>query len=216
VATEFLDRNADAISAGEGVDAVLIATPDRAIDEVAARIAPTAAVVLHCSGVTGLASVAMHERHGSIHPLMALPDPQIGAERLASGGWFAVAGDPLATELVEVLGGRHFEVASDHRAAYHAAAAISANHLVALLGQVERIAAQVGVPPQAFFDMAQSSLDDVMSNGAVAALTGPAARGDVDTLDAHRAALPEEEQALYDALAAAATALAATPPAGWP
>lgn len=140
---------------------------------------------------------------------MALPTVEVGAARLASGGWFAVAGHALASELVDVLAGRRFEVSDEHRAAYHAAAAVSANHLVALLAQVERLAAHVGVPTQAFFDLAQGSFDDVVAHGAEAALTGPAARGDVDTLEAHRQALPASERELYDALARAAADLAA-------
>lgn len=164
--------------------------------------------MLHCSGVSGLEVLATHERIGSLHPLMALPDPETGSARLRDHGWFAVAGDPIATELVEALGGRAFQVADDDRALYHATAVVSANHVVALLGQVERLADQVGVPVQAFFDMARASFDDVEAQGAAAALTGPAARGDQATLDAHRRALPDTERALYDALAAAAATLA--------
>lgn len=165
--------------------------------------------MLHCSGATGLDVLSGHGRHGSIHPLMALPDVEVGAERLASGGWFAVAGHSITTDLVDVLAGRRFEVSDDQRPLYHAAAAVGANHLVALLGQVERLAAQAGVPVQALLALAQASLDDVWDMGATAALTGPAARGDLDTLEAHRQALPPAERALYDALAQAATDLAA-------
>ena len=195
-------------AAAEGVDAVLIATPDSVIADVAAAIAPGGAVVLHCSGATGLEPLAMHARRGSIHPLMALPSPETGADRLRSGGWFAVAGDDFAESLVSVLGGRSFPVADESRALYHAAAAVSANHLVALLGQVERLAAAAGVPVDAYFDLARGSFDDVVAQGAVASLTGPAARGDEETLAAHRTALPADELALYDALAAAAQQLA--------
>ena len=191
---------------------LLIATPDRSIAEVAAAVTPGDAVVLHCSGATGLAPMTHHVRHGSIHPLMALPSAEIGAERLAGGGWFAIAGDSIAAELVAVLGGRSFVVDDGSRALYHATAAVSANHLVALLGQVERLAVSVGVPVEAFLDLARGSFDDVIANGAAAALTGPAARGEAATLAAHRAALPPEELALYDTLVTAAQQLAQTRP----
>lgn len=210
VAVELLDRHAEVTEAAADVDAVLIAVPDAAIAEVATSIAPGAAAVLHCSGATGLAPVAHHNRHGSIHPLMALPNPEVGAARLADRGWFAVAGDPVAVSLVEVLGGRFFEVPDDKRAIYHAAAAVSANHLVALLGQVERLAELADVPVEAFLELAQGSMQDVADLGAAAALTGPAARRDHATLDAHRHALPADEVDLYNALVAAAQRL--TPP----
>ncbi len=209
VEVDLLARDAPVAAAAHDVDAVLIATPDRAIGDVAAAIDGGEAAVLHCSGATGLAPVAHHVRHGSIHPLMALPSVEIGAERLVDHGWFAVAGDAITATLVEALGGRSFTVADEQRSLYHAVAAISANHLVALLGQVERLADQVGVPRQAFFDLAKGSFDDVVLRGAAAALTGPAARGDQSTLDSHREALPADERSLYDALALAAEQLAA-------
>jgi len=209
---ELLDRAADVAVAALDVDVVLIATPDRAIADIARAMVPGRAVVLHCSGATALAPLRDHERHGSIHPLMALPSSAIGAARLVDNGWFAIAGDAIAGELVELLGGRSFHVGDDTRALYHATASVSANHLVALMGQVERLAARVGVPVQAFLDMSKASLDDVATQGAAAALTGPAARGDHATLAAHRAALPPSELALYDTLMAAAEELAASHP----
>lgn len=205
---DVLARSAPIAQAAADVDAVLIATPDSAIAQVAAEIEPGPAAVLHCSGATALTPLAAHARHGSLHPLMALPDARTGAQRLCDNGWFAVAGDPMATELAEQLGGRHFEVPDGNRALYHATAAVSANHLVALLGQVERLAARVGVPVEAFLDLAQGSFDDVAATSAAVALTGPASRGDHATLTAHVEALPESERALYEALATAAQALA--------
>ena len=120
-----------------------------------------------------------------------------------------MAGDPLAGEVVEALGGRAFEVADADRAAYHAAACIASNHLVALLGQVERVAAAVGVPLEAYLDLVRATVDNVADLGPAAALTGPAARGDEATIERHLAALPPDERAAYDALAEAARRLAA-------
>ena len=50
--------------------------------------------------------------------------------------------------MVESLGGRLVTVADGDRATYHAAACMAANHVVALLGQVERVAATVGPGPR--------------------------------------------------------------------
>lgn len=206
---ELLRRGDRIDRAADAVDGVLIATPDAAIAEVARSIEPGVAAVLHCSGATELTALEPHARRGSVHPLMALPTPEVGAERLANHGWFAVAGDSLATQIVADLGGSSFEVPDTRRALYHATAAVSANHLVALLGQVERLAAAAGVPARAFFDLARGSFDDVVANGAPAALTGPAARGDVATIEAHLAALPAGERELYQVLMQAARDLGA-------
>ena len=87
---------------------------------------------------------------------------------------------------------------------------------MALLAQVERLAKAAGVPAEAFFDLARGSFDDVVAQGARAALTGPASRGDHTTLDAHRqalAAVSEADVALYNVLADACAALADEPTA---
>jgi len=194
----------------DGNDLVVIAVPDDAIATVAAAIEPGSAALVHVSGAKGLDVLAGHPRRASVHPLMSLPDPTIGAERLRDGGVFAVAGDPIAWTLVAALGGQAIEVDDAHRSLYHAAAAVAANHLVVLCAQVERLAAAVGVPTSAYWDLMAGTLDSVRRVGAVSSLTGPAARGDDSTLAAHVHSLPAEEHALYVTLAKQAAALAGT------
>ena len=57
-------------------------------------------------------------------------------------------------------------VAGADRAAYHAAAAVASNHLVALLGQAERIAARAGVPFEALLDLVRATVANVAEGGA--------------------------------------------------
>jgi predicted short-subunit dehydrogenase-like oxidoreductase (DUF2520 family) len=119
-----------------------------------------------------------------------------------------VAGAPAARMMVESLGGRVVEVADTDRAAYHAAACIAANHVVALLGQVERVAASAGLDLEAFLPLTRAAVEDVATLGPRQALTGPARRGDWATLSRHLDALPAQERAGYQAGAALATRLA--------
>lgn len=193
--------------AAAGCDLVLLCVPDASIASVAAAIEPADAVVAHCSGASTLEVLAPHPRRASVHPLVALPDPVLGARRLI-GAWFAVAGDPIAERLVELLDGRLVEVHDDQRVRYHAAAAVASNHLVALLGQVQRVAEQAGVPLEAYLDLARGALQDVADVGPARALTGPAARGDDATLRAHLAALAADERPAYRAVADLAARLA--------
>nr|WP_249420316.1 Rossmann-like and DUF2520 domain-containing protein [Rhabdothermincola salaria] len=199
-------RGDDVTTAASGVDLLVVATPDALIDEVAAAVAPEPeTVVVHLAGSRGLDVLGAHPRRGALHPLVALPDAALGARRLAAGAWFAVAGDPPgALALVERaaadLGGRSFRVDDDARAAYHAAAAIASNHLVALLGQVERVGAGAGVPLAAYLDLVRATVDNVAELGPAGALTGPAARGDWATIERHRAALAPDELEAYDAM----------------
>jgi predicted short-subunit dehydrogenase-like oxidoreductase (DUF2520 family) len=105
---------------------------------------------------------------------------------------------------VLVLGGRSFVVQEEHRAAYHAAAAIASNHVVALLGSAERVANAVGIPIEAYLELVRASIDNVEDLGVIDALTGPVARGDWATVERHRAAIDQSELPLYDALVEAA------------
>lgn len=208
-------RGDDAGAAADGVDLLVIATPDAVVAEVAAAVHPVATtVVAHLSGSLGLDVLAGHPRAAALHPLVSLPSAELGATRLR-GAWFAVAGDPLVREVVDVLHGRAFEVADEDRDLYHAAACVAANHLVALLGSVERIAAGIGVPFEAYLDLVRGTVDNVSALGPAIALTGPAARGDQATIDRHRVALaaraPDELPA-YDALVALARRLVAEGP----
>lgn len=203
----LVGRDGDVAAAATGTDLVVIATPDAAIAEVAAAIEPSeAAVVAHLSGSIGLEVLARHPRAGALHPLVSLPDPERGAARLV-GAWFAVAGDPLVQRAAADLGGHWFEVADQDRAAYHAAAAVASNHLVGLMGQVARIAEGIGVPGEAYLALAAGSLQNVAAIGPAAALTGPVARGDWDTVRRHLAAIDPSERAAYLALAALARRL---------
>ena len=146
-----LERLDDLSGAATGVDLVLVTVPDAVVAAVAASIRPVDDVVIaHVAGSLGLDALAPHRRRAVIHPLVALPEPELGAERLLDHAWFALVegGDPLAHEVVDVLGGQAIVIADDPtaRAVHHAACCVAANHLVGLLAQVERLAATIGAP----------------------------------------------------------------------
>lgn len=214
-----LGRDAAVIAAAaEDVDLLVLATRDSDVARVATAVRPVrSTVVAHLSGLLGLAALAPHARRACIHPLVSLPDPETGAARLSSGAWFGLtASGPeagqVAEGLVQALGGRSFPVPDDERARYHAAACIASNHLVALLAQAQRVGDPAGIPPGALVELARGALESTATLGPGAALTGPVARGDWDTVAAHLRALPPEEGRAYRALAAEAARLAGTSP----
>jgi predicted short-subunit dehydrogenase-like oxidoreductase (DUF2520 family) len=200
-------------TAGRGADLLVVATPDDAVAGAAAAAVgslPPGALVVHLAGSRGVdvfstaAGARPDLRYGALHPLVTVPTPDPAH---LDGGWCAVAGDPGVYDVAADLGLEPFAIAEERRGAYHAAAAVAANHLVALLGQVERLAGAAGVPAEAFAPLARGALQNAVTLGARAALTGPVARGDVRTVTAHLAALPVEERDTYRALAAEALAL---------
>lgn len=209
----LLGRSDELTHAARDVDVVVIATPDSAIPEVAAAIEPADdVVVVHVSGALGPQPLEHHRRHGVLHPLVALPDGRRGAERLR-GAWFglSVDADPLAEQIVSDLDGHVVRIDGQHWTRYHAAAVIAANHLVALLGQAERVGASVGLPLDALMGLASGSLRDVADIGPAAALTGPVSRGDLGTVQRHLDALPFDEREAYRALSEQAARLLPDP-----
>ena len=192
-----------------GAALVLIATPDRAIEQVIGTAEPSiepGALVVHLAGSRGLDVFAeLLERRtgirvGALHPLQSFPSATMGIERLR-GAWAAVAGDPQVTELAVALGMRPFEIADSERSRYHATAVVASNHFVALLGQVERLAMTCGVPFEAFAPLVRSSVADAFAVGPARALTGPVARGDLATVEQHLATLDPGERDTYRTLA---------------
>lgn len=197
-----LGRHDDVAGAAAGVDLLVIATPDNAVADVAAAVASSpSTVVAHMAGSLGIDVLDPHPRRAVLHPLASLPDAELGAAHLRAAWWGLDAdGDTFAEEVVADLDGHVLRVAPADRARYHAAAAMAANHVVALLGQVERVAATFGAPLEAFLSLTRTAVDNVAALGPAAALTGPVKRGEEATIERHRAALPPGELDGYDAM----------------
>ncbi len=197
----------------------VLAVSDDAIEPVAAEIAAhiDGVPAVHVSGavpVSALAPIAATgSQVGSFHPLQTLPDPVVGADKLP-GSWIAVtAHQPLHGDLERLavsIGCHPFALGDADKPLYHAAAAASANFVLAALAVGRGLFDAAGVP----FDAARPLLDAIVGNaftfGPREALTGPIARGDVATvasqLDAVRAKTPE----LYDRFVALCQVTAAT------
>ncbi|MEN3281527.1 MAG: hypothetical protein V7607_2667 [Solirubrobacteraceae bacterium] len=195
--------------AGAGADAVLLCVPDGQIAAAAGAVAP-GPLVGHCSGATGLDVLAPHEAF-ALHPLMTIT--QRGGDFRGAGAAVAGSSDralALATELARALGMRPFEIADEDRAAYHAGAAMASNFLVALESAAERVA---GIDRELLAPLVRAAVETWAAEGD-AALTGPIARGDEETVARHRAAIAErapELLALYEVLAAATREIASRP-----
>lgn len=207
----------------DDVTGVLLAVPDRVIGDVAAEMArrdyPPSIPVLHTSGTLGLEPLAslaaLGVSVGSLHPLAAVADPVAGAERLR-GAAFGVEAEngarALAERIVTACGGTLLEVAHGGKPLYHAAAVFAANYAVALMGVAERLMIGAGVDPQdareALAGLAAGAVANVAEHGTAAALTGPVARGDDDTLRLHLSRLSARDGRVYSLLGREALALA--------
>jgi predicted short-subunit dehydrogenase-like oxidoreductase (DUF2520 family) len=185
-----------------GAELVLLCVPDHVIGEVAGGVA-IGPWIAHVSGATHLSALDPHERRFSVHPLQTLTRAR-GPEQL-DGAWGAISAetdDALARArwLAETLGLRPFEVADADRTLYHAAAVIGGNFLVTLWRVSTRLLEQAGAPPEAIVPLMTRTIENGFD------LTGPIARGDWTTVEAHLEALAERDPdlvPLYRALAEA-------------
>jgi len=186
---------------------VLLCVPDGAIADVAQDLAP-GPLVAHVSGATPLAALDPHVRRFSVHPLQTFTRSR-GPQQL-DGAWAAVTAETDETRaaglwLAETLGLRPFELADSARPLYHAGAVFASNYLVTLHRAASLLLESAGAPPEALEPLMRRTIENDFE------LTGPIARGDVATVEAHRAAiraaLPELEQ-LYETLAGETLALA--------
>ncbi len=196
--------------------ALILAVPDDALHEVAqtfarAGPAPPNCAAFHLSGA--LSTDVLTPLHatgfaiGSIHPLQAVADSYSGSDRLA-GSAFAIAGEPAALgtarRIVEAVGGRPIVVPPTLRPLYHAAAVFASNYLLAATSLAVRMFTEAGVSEEdaiaAILPLMRGTMANLEDLGLSAALTGPVARGDADTVRLHLGRLSATERPLYCAL----------------
>ena len=195
-------RVTDGREVASDAELVLLCVPDHVIAAVAAGVG-IGPWIAHVSGATRLAALDPHERRFSVHPLMTLTRER-GPEQL-DGAWGALSAETdealaRARWLAETLGLRPFEVADADRTLYHAAAVIGGNFLVTLWRVATRLLEEVGAPREAIVPLMTRTIENGFD------LTGPIARGDWTTVEAHLAALADRDPdlvPLYRALAEA-------------
>lgn len=183
-------------------DLVLLTVPDDVLPGLVAGLASTGAelagrLVAHTSGRHGLAVLEPATRSGAmplaLHPVMTFTGRPDDVDRLAGISFGVTAPDPLrpvAEALVLEMGGEPVWIAEEHRDLYHAALAGAANHLVSQVAEASDLLSAAGVasPARMLGPLLSAALDNALRLGD-AALTGPVARGDAETVAAHLAAL---------------------------
>ncbi len=179
--------------------AILIATQDSEIKSVAEQLArqlTTKPMVFHTSGARSSAILsdlkALGCAVGSIHPLVSISDARRGAETFGNA-YFCVEGDAEAVKtaemLVGALGGKPFAVPTEFKTLYHAAAVTACGHLVALIDAATVMLTECGLneltAQKVLLPLIKSTVENLETQTAAAALTGTFARADVETLAAH-------------------------------
>jgi len=205
-----------------GAELVLLAVPDDVLAGLVSGLARTGAwqagqIVVHTSGRHGIGvlgpALAGHVLPLALHPAMTFTGTAMDLDRLADCSFGVTAPEelrPVAEALVLEIGGSPVWVAEADRPLYHAGLAHGANHLTTLIAEALDVlrAAGIAEPRAVLGPLVQAALDNALRLGD-AALTGPVARGDVETVREHLRRLEPlspEIRATYLALARAAAA----------
>jgi predicted short-subunit dehydrogenase-like oxidoreductase (DUF2520 family) len=197
---------------------ILITTPDRCLAAVAGELARIGAeelrgkIVLHTSGALSSDVLAPVRQCGaavgSMHPLQSFSG--VGVPPL-DGRVFAIEGDPaavrMARQIARSLGAIPAHIEGSKKPLYHAAGALAAGSVLALMEAATRLMTAAGMKRReavrALLPLTRQVLENFERLGPRAAWTGPLSRGDYSVVAAHIAAmkdLPPEIAQAYEAL----------------
>ncbi len=188
-ATNFSDLSA--------ADFYMIATGDHQVGAAGEALANSGrlakeSVVFHCSGALESSVLRPVRDAGamvaSVHPIRSFAAPEQVAANF-HGTYCGVEGDIAALEalspMLNMIGARLVTVESGQKQIYHAAAVFASNYLVTLLDVARQAYQQAGIPPELALELlgplVRNTVENVLHLGPARALTGPIARGDIDT-----------------------------------
>jgi predicted short-subunit dehydrogenase-like oxidoreductase (DUF2520 family) len=186
----------------DAADLAILAVPDDAITAVAGQMRlRSGQSLVHTSGVLGaevLAPALVAGSHiGAFHPLVSFTSDVERSVDGLRGATVAVEGDDrivrLLSDLAGAIGGVAIRLPRGSRPAYHAAAVMASGGIVALLDAIVSLGAAAGLDERGSLDVYGRLMEQTLANaraaGVRAALTGPIARGDAGTAEAHLQAI---------------------------
>ncbi|MGC1613167.1 MAG: DUF2520 domain-containing protein [Candidatus Acidiferrum sp.] len=185
---------------------ILITTPDRGVAAVAEELARIGAeelrgkIVLHTSGALSSEVLAPVRECGaavgSMHPLQTFTG--VGVPPL-DGRVFAIEGDiaavRIARHMARALGAIPAHIESAKKPLYHAAGALAASSVLALMEAATRLMTAAGMKRReavrALLPLTRQVLENFERLGPRAAWTGPLSRGDYGVVAAHADAIQD-------------------------
>jgi predicted short-subunit dehydrogenase-like oxidoreductase (DUF2520 family) len=197
-------------------DLIYVTTPHGAIEDIARRLAALPHLtfrrlaVCHASGMhTASILEPLRERGAAVfsfHPLQTFPRDftPLRIVPYARGIVYGVDGPPegirMARRLARELEGRCVVIPPDLRILYHAACVAASNHLTTMLWIVQRMYDCLQIRGTKFYPMfgpiIEATLANIARTSPAAALSGPIARGGMETVAGHFAALQDALPAL--------------------
>ncbi len=217
----------DAAELLEKCDLLYITTPDDAIADVWTKLCrnPKTAQLLkgklvsHASGSLSSDILSNAKDYGayaySTHPLFAIASKIDSAKKL-NKALFVVEGDEeklaLMTNLYAEMGNPVQTISTEEKTRYHAAAVLASNHVVALYSlaakELEKCGFSTKAAAGALAPLFLGNAQNIASLGPIKSLTGPAERGDYETINKHLQLLSGNTKQIYELLNEEALAIA--------
>ncbi|MBN1690072.1 MAG: DUF2520 domain-containing protein [Dehalococcoidia bacterium] len=184
---------------------VFITTPDDIIPDIAAGVRwRPGQIAVHCSGVHSIDILEPAAGSGAhtccLHPLQTFAGIEEAINNI-SGSTFALEGDQeglaAAREMAQALEGNIILLKAGDKVKYHIAAVTLSNYLVALMKTSADLWQSFGIPQEeavkALLPLLKGTVRNIERVGIPGCLTGPIARGDVETVRKHVNALAAEQ-----------------------
>lgn len=191
----FLERPAHRLDrALPAADLVVIATSDDSIAEVAARIPQGGTVVAHTAGAVPLDVLAPHAHRAVLWPIQTLSH---GAPIDLSDVPLAVEGSSPEAEaailrVAKAISGSVLQLPHRQRELLHLTAVLASNFPVYLMHEAQRLLKHEKLPPNLLMPLWKLTAQKVTTIGPAEALTGPARRGDITSVNRHLELLRDE------------------------
>ncbi|MFZ6745747.1 Rossmann-like and DUF2520 domain-containing protein [Undibacterium sp. JH2W] len=187
-----------AISELQPADVTMLTASDDQITNVCRQLADagllkTGSVIFHCSGAKASSELQAARQAGaavaSVHPVRSFANVELLAEQFA-GTICSLEGDEAALALLvpalQLIGAETVIINAENKLLYHAGSVFASNYLVTLMEMALRTYQAAGIPADIAQKMAaplvRQTLENVFALGTQAALTGPIARGDMQTV----------------------------------
>lgn len=194
-------------------DFILLALPDDSVQPVARQLSRLnidfrGTYVAHTSGVHSTDALRQVKEAGasvfSFHPLQTFSNVAPIKARIASlsGIRFGFEGEKsskrFASQISRDLNGRLMPIPKEAKILYHLASVFASNFSVSLLGAVEMIVSGFlrREDFKSFKRLVQTSIENAFAVMPTSALTGPIARGDLDTIRLHVQELKKKKKDL--------------------
>ena len=193
----------------EESDTLFLTVPDGSIREVYSEIIQSdieGKCLVHCSGAVSsmiFSGIGQKGARGcSVHPICAVSDKLTGYQDL-SKAYFTIEGKDVADveELIRSCGNVVEVISAEDKVKYHAAAVCASNLVAGLYDLAAGLLKDCGLSESfaghALQPLFMGNAENVVSVGAVRALTGPIERADFTTVEKHLEALEGEEREIY-------------------